>query len=188
MKKTFLTSIAALFLTTGTAHADSNELYCQKHFSPGKNYDACLRAPESMTGRRELPPLAVPIPPILRPPRAHARASLLETYECGATKPLEYEKDPIVKIKIFVGISARDGDVRIFDVDHYAASGAVYSRKEQYYNRRLSTVHDKVIWTGTWVKNPKQTMIGELDGEFQYARSDLWAVRCRASPRAHVAS
>jgi hypothetical protein len=67
-----------------------------------------------------------------------ARASIVETYECGATKsspPEHVDRDPIVKIKVQIGISAGSNKIRVFDVDHYAASGKIYSRQNQYRDR-----------------------------------------------------
>jgi len=43
MKKLLLTGIAALFLATGTAHAETMEQYCKGHWTdPRKEYEECV--------------------------------------------------------------------------------------------------------------------------------------------------
>src|SRR5262245_27831298 len=56
-----------------------------------------------------------------------ARASIVETYECGATKssPPDNDRDPIVKIKLQIVINVGSNKFHSFDVDHYAASGKI---------------------------------------------------------------
>jgi len=115
MKKLLLTSIAALFLATGTVHA-----------------------------------------------------SIVETYECGATRPADNDRDPIVKIKIGIAISAGDNHFYAFDVDHYAASGKVYSRQEQYRDRRFWSNAKADSWSGVSIRTPNLTMVGSINSSGHY--------------------
>jgi hypothetical protein len=120
-----------------------------------------------------------------------AHASIIETYECGATKsspPEHVDDDPIVKIKVQIGISAGSNKIHVFDVDHYAASGKIYSRQDQYRDRSYIT-DDKVdSWRGFSTKVPKLIMVGRLksDGHYieqQFLRGKLQLITisaCRA--------
>jgi hypothetical protein len=118
-------------------------------------YNVCVNQQWEMHRRSVLTPVRI-VYPDRPPPKA--------IYECGATLPQpEHEKDPIVKIKILIGLSSLDGEVRVFNVDHYAASGAVYSRQDQYsINRALWMADDTVSWVGSSLKAPDQRMRGRL--------------------------
>jgi hypothetical protein len=98
-----------------------------------------------------------------------ARASIVETYECGATKsnPPDNDRDPIVKIKVQIVIAAGSNEFRSFDVDHYAASGKIYSRQEQYRDRRYRSNDKADSWSGISVKTRSLTMVGSLKADGQ---------------------
>jgi hypothetical protein len=126
-----------------------------------------------------LPPIIIGATIMLWAGSAHAHPPL-ETYECGATKPLENETDPIVKIIMRIAVSASSSDVQIFDVDHYAASGKVYSRQEQYNNRRFWIKDGETGWTGTSVKMPRQGMFGKLTVDNYYVEQRFIAGTLRS--------
>jgi hypothetical protein len=113
---------------------------------------------------------------------ASAHASVVEVYECGATKPSDNDHDPIVKIKIVVATSA-GGDIKFyaFDVDHYAASGKIYSRQEQYRGRRYWTNDKADSWSGTSVKNPSLTMVGSIKSDGRYVEKRYRAGKLEAT-------
>jgi hypothetical protein len=112
---------------------------------------------------------------------ASAHASIVEVYECGATKPSDNDHDPIVKIKIGIAISAGDNKFYAFDVDHYAASGKVYSRQEQYRDRRYWTNDTTDSWSGTSVKNPSLTMVGSIKSDGRYVEKRYRAGKLEAT-------
>jgi len=102
-----------------------------------------------------------------------AQASIVETYECGATKstPPDNDRDPIVKIKLQIVISAGSNEFRTFDVDHYAASGKIYSRQDQYRDRRYWSNDKADSWSGVSVRMPNLTMVGSINSKGYYVRS-----------------
>src|SRR6516162_11771682 len=114
---------------------------------------------------------------------APAHASIVETYECGATKssPVDNDRDPIVKIKLQIVISAGSNEFRAFDVDHYAASGKVYSRQDQYRDRRYWSNDQADSWSGVSVKVPGLTMVGSLDSKGHYAERTYQAGKLRVT-------
>jgi hypothetical protein len=93
-----------------------------------------------------------------------AHASIVETYECRAAKsnPPDNDRDPIYKSKLQIVIAAGSNEFRTFTVDHYAASGKVFSREDQYRDRRYWSNDSADSWSGTSVKKPDLTMIGSL--------------------------
>ena len=106
-----------------------------------------------------------------------AKASIVETYECGATKssPPDNDRDPIVKIKLQIVISAGSNKFQSFDVDHYAASGNIYSRQDQYRDRRYWSNNKADSWSGTSVKTPSLTMVGSLKANGHYIEQQFRA-------------
>jgi hypothetical protein len=120
--------------------------------------------------------LAIALSPIA------ANASIVETYECGATKssPPVNDRDPIVKIKLQLVISASN-EFRSFDIDHYAASGKIYSRQEQYRNRRYRSNDKADSWSGISIKTPGLIMIGSLKADGHYVEQQFSAGRLQAT-------
>jgi hypothetical protein len=96
-----------------------------------------------------------------------AHASIVETLECGATKsiPADHDRDPIVKIKVLTAFSAGDSTLRTFDVDHYAASGKIYSRQDQYRDRRFWSTDKADYWSGVSIRVPSLTMVGSVNSK-----------------------
>src|SRR5262249_15790099 len=91
-------------------------------------------------------------------------ASIIENYECGAAKssPPDSDRDPVYKTKLqTVGMGAQYV-LHAFLVDHYAASGKVYSRDDQYRDRRYWSTSISENWSGISIKNPSLTMVGRL--------------------------
>jgi hypothetical protein len=99
-----------------------------------------------------------------------AKASIIETYECGATKSsqADRDRDPIVKIKVQIVIMPGSNKFQAFDVDHYAASGKIYSRGDQYRDLRRWSDDKADHWSGTSVKTPNLIMVGSLNSTGHY--------------------
>jgi hypothetical protein len=112
-----------------------------------------------------------------------AKASIVETYECGATKssPPDNDRDPIVKIKVQIVFMPGDNKFYAFDVDHYAASGKVYSRQEQYRDRRFWSNDKADNWSGISVKIPSLTMIGKLGSDGHYVEQQFRAGKLQST-------
>jgi hypothetical protein len=104
-----------------------------------------------------------------------AQASIVETYECGATKsnPPDNDRDPIVKIKLQIVISAGSNEFRAFDVDHYAASGKIYSRQDQYRDRRYWSNDKADSWSGVSIRMPNLTMVGSINSKGYYVEKQF---------------
>jgi hypothetical protein len=102
-----------------------------------------------------------------------ARASIVETYECGATKssPLDNDRDPIIKIKL--QIVMHPNKFYSFNVDHYAASGKIYSRQDQYRDRRYWSNDKADSWSGVSVKMPNLTMVGSIKADGHYVEQQF---------------
>jgi hypothetical protein len=91
-------------------------------------------------------------------------ASIIENYECGAAKssPPDNDRDPVYKTKLqTVGMGPKYV-LHGFIVDHYVASGNVYSRDNQYRDRRYWSTSISENWSGISIKNPSLSMVGSL--------------------------
>jgi hypothetical protein len=53
----------------------------------------------------------------------------------------------------------QDFPLRGFSIKHYAASGKVYAREDQYRDRRFWSTDTADNWSGVSVKNPGLTMV-----------------------------
>jgi hypothetical protein len=67
-----------------------------------------------------------------------------------------------------IGISAGSNKIHVFDVDHYAASGKIYSRQNQYRDRWYITNDKADSWGGSSIKVPELTMVGRLKSDGHY--------------------
>jgi hypothetical protein len=92
-----------------------------------------------------------------------ANASIVATYECGAAKssPPDTDRDPIYKTKLDT-IGMGNNPLVGFYVEHHAVSGKVYSRDDQYRDRRYWSTSMSDNWSGISIKNPSLTMVGSL--------------------------
>jgi hypothetical protein len=93
-----------------------------------------------------------------------ANASIIGNYECGAARssPPDTDLDPIYKTELETINVGQDFPLRGFSIKHYAASGKVYAREDQYRDRRLWSTDISDNWSGVSVKNPGLTMVGTL--------------------------
>jgi hypothetical protein len=94
-----------------------------------------------------------------------ASASAVMTLECGQIKytPPDDNRDPIIKIKVSVIWSpASVSNPNGFEVEHYSASGQVYTREEQYRDIRMWSAKKSDNWSGVSIRNPALTMVGTV--------------------------
>ena len=92
-----------------------------------------------------------------------ANASIIGAYECGAPKssPPDNDRDPIYKTKLET-IGMGNNPLVGFSIEHHAVSGKVYSRDDQYRDRRYWSTSISDNWSGISIKNPSLTMVGSL--------------------------
>jgi hypothetical protein len=93
-----------------------------------------------------------------------ANASIIGNYECGAAKssPPDADIDPIYKTELETINAGQDFPLRGFSIKHYATSGRVYAREDQYRDRRFWSSDAADNWSGVSVKSPGLTMVGTL--------------------------
>lgn len=102
---------------------------------------------------------------------AAANASIIGTYECGAAKssPPDNDTDSIYKTKVETIAAGENFPLRGFEVEHFAGSGKVYVRSEQYRDLRYWSTETRRTWSDNWsgvsVKYPALTMVGSLQGD-----------------------
>jgi len=92
-----------------------------------------------------------------------ANASIIGAYECGAPKssPPDKDRDPIYKTKLET-IGMGNNPLVGFSIEHHSVSGKVYSRDDQYRDRRYWSTSISDNWSGISIKNPSLTMVGSL--------------------------